>query len=389
MPDSVRNPIESLRVTWVSHAYGYGGDMMYFGEIFRRLAPRCKDMRVLVDAATPYQNPYGLHLDPALRLHRIKIARKAAGGQAYDTEIAVTGPSLLWHLLRSKADVLVTIEFTMPALLAVLAASLSPHKRLVLLVESDPEGRGGGRNKLVQLVKRWAVRRADVIQTNNERGRDYLVGKLGADPARVRVAPYLTSRPPGPGGMIEQEQGPVRLLFVNSITPRKGLGELIAALALLPPAVRDQLDFTIVGDGPERAAAERSAAALDMADRIRFIGARKYRELGPFYAGAQVLLIPSLADYRSLAGFEGLGYGLALLASRHDGATEETLVDGVNGFVIDPGNPLHLAGRIEALVNDRALLAAMQQASAALYDKAFSLDRVADNIAESIMEAAA
>ncbi|KQM14714.1 glycosyltransferase family 4 protein [Novosphingobium sp. Leaf2] len=385
MTPQVRERLRALRVLWVSHGYGYGGDFMYFGEIFRCFRDLVPNMAVVVDDRTIFQNTYDIALRPILRVLRKPIKRTAPDGQVYETEIALPSPAFAARLAREKADVIITIEFTPAALIATTVAALMPGRKLVLLVESDPSRRGGSANKAVRAVKRWAVRRAHVIQTNNVHGRRYLVEDLGAAPERVRVAPYLTSRPPGPETVITAHDGPLRLLFANSINPRKGLRELIAALALVDPAVRRTITLTVVGDGPERAELEEWATAtLDMGERLRFEGRRSYAQLGPFYAQADVLAIPSLADYRSLAGFEGLGYGLALLSSIHDGATEETLEDGINGFAIDPQDTATLARRIETLARDPDRVRAMRRAALDRYRDRFSLEAIAANLAESV-----
>ena len=381
--------VARLRVLWVSHGFGYNGDLMYFGEIFRALRRVMPGTTVAVDPQAGYPTDSGVTLVPLLRMMRRPITRTTPDGQVYETEIAVPSPMLLPRLLRDRAHVFVTIEFTLPALVAIVARFVSRRKRLVLLVESDPAARGGSSNPLVLWIKRWAVRRADVIQTNNVKGRRYLVEDLRAPPERVRVAPYLTSRPPGPDTVLDSASGtgPLRLLFANSLTARKGLAEFFDALALLDPAVRAQLSLTVVGDGPERTALEERAADLAMGERLRFAGRRPYAQLGPFYAAADVLVIPSLADYRSLAGFEGLGYGLVLVSSVHDGATEETVIEGETGFAVDPFDPATLAARIALLVADRERVMAMRANALALYRARFSMDVIATNLAQSIAAA--
>lgn len=383
-----RQKIAKLRLLWISHSFGYFGDLMYFGEIFRALREWIPRMAVVVDAEIRFKNPYGIALRPLMRLHRKAVWRQSPAGASYETEIAIPGPMLLPRLLREPVDVMIAIEFTLPALIATLIATLR-CKPLVLLIESDPAARGASSHPVVRLVKRWAVRRATVIQTNNAQGRRYLLDELGVHSAIVRVAPYLTSRPPGPPPTIKAHLGPLRMLFANSLVPWKGLRELLAALAVLAPESRRQIELTVVGDGPERGALEHQASALEMGERLRFVGRRSYDRLGSFYAAADVLAIPSLADYRSLAGFEGLGYGLALVSSMYDGATVETVVDGENGFVIDPRNAVEFAGMIDHLVQDRDLLLRMRRAGLARYESHFSLESVRENLAQSVLLAVA
>ncbi|WP_232495040.1 glycosyltransferase family 4 protein [Novosphingobium kaempferiae] len=388
MTHAAHPALSQLRVLWVSHGFGYGGDLMYFGEIFRSFRNMVPHTSVVVDDRTSFKNAYEIALKPILHVWRKAIKRTAPDGQIYETEIAFPSPRFAARLAGEKADVVIAIEFT-PAALIATAMTAVMRRKLVLLVESDPSRRGGSRNKIVRSIKQWAVRRAHVIQTNNVHGQRYLVEDLGAPPERVRVAPYLTSRPPGASGSIEAHSGPLRILYANSINPRKGLRQLLEAIQLLDPSIRADLALTVVGDGPERAELEAFAAStLGLGERLRFVGKRTYADLGAFYAEADVLASPSLADYRSLAGFEGLGYGLALLSSIHDGATEETVEDGVNGFAIDPTETVSLADHIRRLVEDRNLVLAMRQASARIYAERFSLETIADNLAQSVALAA-
>ncbi|WP_347303351.1 glycosyltransferase family 4 protein [Croceibacterium sp. TMG7-5b_MA50] len=383
-----RDRVGTPSVMIVSHGFGYGNDLMYFGEIFRCLRTLIPSLSVAVDADTSFNNRYGIALKPMMRLRRRSVQRATPDGQVYPTEIAVPAPSLFVRLLREPVQVFVTIEFTAPALMTTLAATLRRRTGLVLLVESDPAARGGSTNPVVRQVKRWVVSQADVIQTNNEGGRRYLVEDLRARPEKVRVAPYLTSRPPGPNTEIQRSEGPLRLLFANSITQRKGLREFLQALSLCDPGVRAQLDLVVVGDGPDRAELATFAEQHVSGARISFAGRQSYADLGHFYAAAEVLVIPSLADYRSLAGFEGLGYGLALLASSRDGATAETVIDGENGYVIDPANAASVAARVSSLVQDREQVLRMREASLKLYRERFSLEQIAANIADSVKLAA-
>lgn len=389
MGESDRERRQSPRVLWISHGYGYGGDLMYFGEIFRQFRERFPDMAVAVDRGTLYRNPYDIALLPIMQLMRKNIRRRTPDGQAYETEVTFPALSFVANLARQKSDVFIVIEFTAPALIATLVATFSRKKKVVLLVESDPALRGASRNPLIRRIKRWAVSHADAIQTNNVRGKRYLVEDLGADPRRIEVAPYLTSRPPGRETIIMRPKGPLRLLFANSINPRKGVREMLEAFALLTPATRDAVSLTVVGDGPQHAELEELAQSLSMGDRLRFVGRKRYDCLSLYYSNADILLIPSLADYRSLAGFEGLAYGLVLLASNKDGATEETVLEGRNGYAIDPGNPSDLAGRITQLAWDPEKVLAMRRESLAFYERAFSLDRIADNLMRSVQRAQA
>lgn len=381
-------PVRSGPVVWVSQAFGYNGDLLYYGEIFQAFRELEPDTAVVVERGQDIRNPHALRLVPLLRMYKKKL-RRMVDGQLYETFTRIPLPDLIVSLRRLKPRALIMIEFTPVALLSLLSALAMPRTARIHLVESDPTARGGSRNPVMLGLKRWMVRRMDVIQTNTEAGRRYLEQTLGADPARIRVAPYLSSHPPGPAPSAPDASGPVRLLFANSLTERKGMIHAIAALALCPDEVRRQIDLTIVGDGPERPRLEAAVADAGLEGQVHFAGRKTYDELGAYFAGADVLLVPSLVDYRSLAGFEGLSYSLALIASRFDGASLETVEEGVNGHAIDPADHDTLARILSDLVNDRERLAAYRRASGEIFARAYSIPRIAANLRDSVALAVA
>lgn len=343
-----RNP----GVLVVSHSYGYGEDLTYYGAIFAALRRHEPDLAIAVDRATRFDNPEELDLRGLYRRYSLPMP---GGRTGYDRALHLADPMLAMRVARLRPDVLLTIEFTPVALLAVLGSLAAPRTKRVLLVEGNPAARGGSTAPAVTALKCRAVAAAHTILTNNDGGARYLVDRLGADPRRLIVAPYLASRPAGAEVAITPDpETPLRLLFANSLTERKNPAVMLAALSLLPEAIRMQCRLALVGDGPLRQALEREAAARGLGALVSFHGHCPYADLGRHLAAADVLINPTRRDYRSLSSFEGLGYGLALLVSSADGAAAETVIEGATGHVFAPHDAVALAAHIARLASDRA-----------------------------------
>ncbi len=380
------NHLADLRVIWISPSYGYGGNLLYFKGLFTAFCKRFPQTGIMVDPDVRYHDAEGIPFVPKLTGWVIKRTRQV-GGASYDASVHIPSPRFVAQLRSLRPDAVVAIEFTLVSLVTLVLASFSKRFAVLLLVESNPAARGGKAHGLALTVKRWACKKADAIQTSNEAGRRFLIDQLLVDSKKIRVAPYLTSSPPRPAIRSKPAQdGKLRILFANSLTARKGAHALLEALALLPSAVAKRIDLTFVGDGPERASLERQAAILS-GPQIRFVGAKPYSSLGEYYQQADVLAVPSLADYRSLAGFEGLSYGLALLASIADGASTETLDSGRAGIAIDPANPVSIADAIRRLAEQPEFLSSCQANAADLFERKFSFERITDSLADSLMAA--
>jgi glycosyltransferase involved in cell wall biosynthesis len=357
-------------VVWLAHSLGYGGDLMYLGPILKGYVEAFPATRIFCRRELLAGNRLGLPLDAVLRTATLTLtAPPAAGG--YGRRLEVPSPGFLLRLLRLRPNLVVLYDFSRVTWLGALAARLVPGCRVLLLVEGDPAYRGARHGPVQRAIRRWIARRADQVQTSNAAGGRYLREQLGVAPDRLRIAPYLTSQPViPPDRPAADPEGRVRVLFLNSITRRKGLDRLIAAVARLDPPVRQRMLLRVVGDGPDRPACARLAGALGIAGTVCFEGALPWARVGEAYAAADVFVSPTLADYRSLAGFEALAAGLPVIASCHDGAAAEVVEDGVNGFLVDPRDPEALAQALARLIADaplRTRLAAASRARAARF----------------------
>jgi glycosyltransferase involved in cell wall biosynthesis len=143
--------------------------------------------------------------------------------------------------------------------------------------------------------------------------------------------------------------------FVARCEPRKGLH--LALEAWRASGVAERSRFRILGNFI-RGYREKLRPLLDHPN-ISMEGFA--RDLRPIYEAADVLVLPSVEDGSALVTYEAQASGCALLVSEAAGAR---LTDGVEGFVHRVGDVEALAAQMKTLVDDPALLTAMQTAAA-------------------------
>lgn len=158
-----------------------------------------------------------------------------------------------------------------------------------------------------------------VIVTSPLTGRD-VASRFSVDPARITVAePGLDWAEPAP-----LNGDPPRLLAVGSVTPRKGYGYLIEALASLT-----DLAWTCdIYGATDRDAVEvsRISAMIDatgLAGRVTLRGSVALGDLGGVYRAADAFVAPSLHEGYGMAVTEAMAHGLPVVATRA-GALPET-----------------------------------------------------------------
>lgn len=113
----------------------------------------------------------------------------------------------------------------------------------------------------------------------------------------------------------------------------------------------------VVGDGPARAALEKQACDLGLANRVTFTGVIGRDDVAKYVAAFDIALQPAVVDYASpLKLFEYLAMGRAVIAPDQPNI-REILRDGDNALLFDAQDPAGLVRAIRSLVQDAALRA--------------------------------
>jgi L-malate glycosyltransferase len=146
------------------------------------------------------------------------------------------------------------------------------------------------------------------------------------------------------------------LVHASNFRPVKRVLDVVEIFRLVSREVRAHL--VMVGDGPDRTAAERAARDAGLADRVEFLGNVSPVE-GVLGAG-DVFLLPSLEESFGLAALEAMACGVPVVASNAGGLPE--LVDhGNGGFVFPVGDTAAMARQTIALLTDPAELGRQRQ----------------------------
>jgi glycosyltransferase involved in cell wall biosynthesis len=196
-----------------------------------------------------------------------------------------------------------------------------------------------------------------VIVTSALTGR-LLTADFNVAPDRITVAEPGTDPAPRSRGTA----GPVRLLAVGAVSPRKGYGLLVTALSGL-----SDLDWraTIAGAtdrSPDCAESLRRAIrSAGLERRIDLAGAVDRRTLENLYDAADVFVSTSLFEGYGMVLAEALAHGLPLVAST-GGAAFET-VPAEAALLVPPGDAAALEAALRRVIADPALRARVADSS--------------------------
>jgi glycosyltransferase involved in cell wall biosynthesis len=157
--------------------------------------------------------------------------------------------------------------------------------------------------------------------------------------------------------------GPLRLLFLGNMIPRKGLHIALKALEGFP---NDQWMLTAVGNPhahPSYARAiRRQIAQAGLAPNVQFAGILSDQELSQCMKASHVLVMPSSYEGYGIVYAEAMGFGLPAIGTTR-GAAREIITHGYNGFLIPAGATVALASHLIELAQNRQRLVEMSLAA--------------------------
>jgi len=142
------------------------------------------------------------------------------------------------------------------------------------------------------------------------------------------------------------------ILYVGSISVRKGLRYLIEAFRLL-----NHPNKKLVIVGPENN--PNGLADVVIPEGVVFTGILKGQELEAAYKSASVFCLPSIEEGLALVLGEALSFGVPIIATENTGA-DDIITNGEEGFIVPIRNSKSIADKLQLLADDEQLYSTMK-----------------------------
>lgn len=270
-------------------------------------------------------------------------------------------PAWRARLRRGRWDVLLQDELNHPSLFAVNRLIDVPLVSIVHHLRASEQ-----HPRWIRPLYRWVEVRylhsVDGFVFNSQTTQDAVAALRPALPRHVIATPAgdrlgALVAPPA------RAPGPLQLLFIGNVIPRKGLAGLIAALARL----RGEWALTVAGslrtDAAHAKALRELAEQRGVATHIDWRGSVSDDTLRSLLASHHALVAPSSYEGFGIVYLEAHAFALPALGTTPGGAGE-IIVDGETGWLVAPDDTDSLADRLQRWHDDRPLLA--RQSAAAL-----------------------
>ncbi|MGB4125797.1 MAG: glycosyltransferase family 4 protein, partial [Dethiobacteria bacterium] len=188
--------------------------------------------------------------------------------------------------------------------------------------------------------------------------------KISIIPNGIRPAAFQVSSPdPAVRQRFAASQEKI-LFFIGRLVREKGVQVLLEALPIIKERIPN-VRVVIAGRGPYAEELHRISLHLGLDQQVTFAGYIDEETRNQLYAHADVAVFPSLYEPFGLVALEAMATGTPVVVS-DTGGFAETVVHGVNGIRVAPGNASELAGQVCTLLGDPEL--ARRLAGRALQD---------------------
>jgi glycosyltransferase involved in cell wall biosynthesis len=146
-----------------------------------------------------------------------------------------------------------------------------------------------------------------------------------------------------------------RIVSVSNLVDNKGVDVNIRALSILKRRGFAGVEYRIVGDGPQRGALERLAAALNVMDQVQFLGSLRHRDALSEVAAADAFCLPSWREACGIVYMEAMLLGVLTIGCSGQGPGD-FVHDRVTGLLVAARSPDAVADAIQIAVESPSLL---------------------------------
>jgi glycosyltransferase involved in cell wall biosynthesis len=240
-----------------------------------------------------------------------------------------------------------------------------------------------GARPIIRFLIRTPFRAATCCLVLGSVWKKWLADELRIDDKRVEVVYNGVEVSFGSNVRISDNSAIFRFLFLGNLLERKGLSDLLRALALLGengPHWR----ATIAGGG-DIELYRRKSSTLGLTSRIEFVGWVEQTEAHALLANCDALVLPSYDEGLPLVILEALGIGTPVVCTPV-GAVREAIGSADAALFVTPGDVLGLSRALERILCEPELRSELSCRGRELYREQFTADAFMGRLLEVYRE---
>lgn len=184
-----------------------------------------------------------------------------------------------------------------------------------------------------------------------------------------------------PAGTVHWDEQETRLCYMGVLIPRKGVRDLLDAMAILlgREDLPRKISLTVAGSGQEEEALKNQCRTLGIQDRVRFLGWTGGGDKEALLLRSHCFILPSSNEGLPVTILEALSCGLPVV-STDVGSIGEAVKPGENGLFVPVHDPAALAEAIFRTIQSKAQWTRFSQNARHTAEARFSEDQLFDQM---------
>lgn len=359
--------------------------MIVKGHSVSVLAPHYKGAKTkeTVDGVTVYRFRYWFTEKGETLTYEGAAVEKVNKSPIYILKLMMYMSSMLVYTVfisvNNKIDIINAHWLIPQGFIAVIAKYIFRKPVLVTIHGSDVFALN---NRMLLKFKGWTLKYADKVVSNSSatldavKGifprSDYVVIPMGVDVRRF-----------SPVKKTNNKGGRIKLVYAGRLSVEKGPIHLLKAMKIL----QEQgyaVELFIAGSGTEEESL-RDYATRNELSNVRFLGWVNHSNLPKLYSDADAVVGPSLREALGLAFAEAMACGTPVVAT-DVGGIRDVVIDGKNGYIVEPGSPEALAMKLAYVIDHPEGLKKMGLKARQHVVDNFAWESVADSYNEQIVQ---
>ncbi len=178
----------------------------------------------------------------------------------------------------------------------------------------------------------------------------------------------------------------MKILYLGNLMPSKGIEDVIDAVSILTEKNNFLLQVDVIGAWRDEKIKKECLSDVDNFNLpVTFHQVKNLEKKFKFLVNSDIFVFPPIGpEGHPWVIVEAMAAGLPII-STDQGAITESVIDGVNGFIVEKRNPEQIAKKIKFLIDNPDIRKHMGKKSRELYLKNFTEEKMVDNLSKAFL----
>lgn len=269
----------------------------------------------------------------------------------------LTGTLRTLRVIRKERPNIIHAHWAIPSgLIGVIVGKLL-RKKVIITVHDSDVTTFPSRSKIAKSLISYALNQASYIVPTNSTLEEIVKKNFNIPKEKISVIPlgidkelFKPFNKETARSSLDLPKNKKIILFIGALLKIKGVDYLVESMPQIIKANKDAV-FLFVGEGPLQKKLKERIDSLGYSSKVQFVGSKPYKEIPLWLNASDVLVLPTLSKGLGMVVIEAISTGTPIVSSPV-GAAKKLVLEGVNGFTVEPGQSVKIAEKVNTILEN-------------------------------------